>query len=53
MYCLPMFDSDQGLLIILMALCLLFIELSAFRILLRIFSGPHKKLNHPVAFRST
>jgi formate hydrogenlyase subunit 3/multisubunit Na+/H+ antiporter MnhD subunit len=45
--------TGQALLIILMALCLLFIELSAFRILLRIFMGPHKKLNHPVAFRST
>ncbi|MEO6731217.1 MAG: hypothetical protein ABIN01_08365 [Ferruginibacter sp.] len=45
--------SDQTALIILMALCLAFIELSAFRILLRIFMGPHKKLNHPVAFRST
>lgn len=45
--------SDQYVLIILMALCLLFIELSAFRILLRIFMGPHKKLDHPVAFRSS
>jgi NADH-quinone oxidoreductase subunit L len=45
--------SDQYVLIVLMALCLLFIELSAFRILLRIFMGPHKKLNHPVAFRSS
>ncbi|MBC7890421.1 MAG: hypothetical protein H7Z13_21300 [Ferruginibacter sp.] len=46
-------ESSQGALIILMGLCLLFIELSAFRILLRIFMGPHKKLNHPVAFRSS
>jgi len=45
--------SDQMVLIILMALCFIFIELSAFRILLRIFLGPHKKLNHPVAFRSS
>ena len=45
--------SNQIILIILMALCLIFIELSAFRILLRIFFGPHKKLNHPVAFRSS
>jgi NADH-quinone oxidoreductase subunit L len=45
--------SNQMALIILMALCLIFIELSAFRILLRIFFGPHKKLNHPVAFRSS
>ncbi len=46
-------DSNQIALIILMALCFIFIELSAFRILLRIFFGPHKKLNHPVAFRSS
>ncbi|MBL0068922.1 MAG: hypothetical protein IPP39_10655 [Chitinophagaceae bacterium] len=45
--------SNQLALIILLALCLIFIELSAFRILLRIFFGPHKKLNHPVAFRSS
>jgi NADH-quinone oxidoreductase subunit L len=46
-------QSNQMPLIILMALCFIFIELSAFRILLRIFLGPHKKLNHPVAFRSS
>jgi NADH-quinone oxidoreductase subunit L len=45
--------SNQIALIVLMALCFIFIELSAFRILLRIFLGPHKKLNHPVAFRSS
>lgn len=45
--------SNQTALIVLMALCFIFIELSAFRILLRIFLGPHKKLNHPVAFRSS
>ena len=44
---------DQIALIILMAVCFIFIELSAFRILIRIFFGPHKKLNHPVAFRSS
>jgi len=46
-------ESDQPMLIALLALCFLFIELAAFRILLRIFLGPHKKLNHPVAFRSS
>lgn len=46
-------ESHQPLLIALLALCFLFIELAAFRILLRIFLGPHKKLNHPVAFRSS
>ncbi len=45
--------SNQVTLIILMALSFIFIELSAFRILIRIFLGPHKKLNHPVAFRSS
>lgn len=45
--------SDQTALIILMALCFVFIELSAFRILLRIFLGPHKKNYHPTAFRSS
>ena len=45
--------SNQPVLIALMALCLIFVELSAFRILLRIFMGPHKKLDHPVAFRSS
>ena len=45
--------SNQVALITLLGLCLIFIELSAFRILLRIFMGPHKKLNHPVAFRSS
>lgn len=45
--------SGQAALIILLALCFIFIELAAFRILLRIFFGPHKKLDHPVAFRSS
>jgi formate hydrogenlyase subunit 3/multisubunit Na+/H+ antiporter MnhD subunit len=45
--------SNQITLIALMGLCLVFIELAAFRILLRIFLGPHKKLYHPVAFRSS
>lgn len=45
--------SSQVALIGLMALCLIFIELAAFRILLRIFFGPHKKLDHPIAFRSS
>ena len=45
--------SNQYGLISLMALCFIFIELAAIRIYLRIFLGPHKKLNHPVAFRSS
>ena len=46
-------DDGQAVLISLLALCFIFIELSAIRIFLRIFLGPHKKLNHPVAFRSS
>jgi NADH-quinone oxidoreductase subunit L len=46
-------NSNQVVLIVLMALCFIFVELSAFRILLRIFFGPHKKLYHPVAYRSS
>jgi NADH:ubiquinone oxidoreductase subunit 2 (subunit N) len=45
--------SDQYGVITLLGLSLFFVELAAFRILLRIFFGPHKKLYHPVAFRST
>jgi NADH:ubiquinone oxidoreductase subunit 5 (subunit L)/multisubunit Na+/H+ antiporter MnhA subunit len=46
-------QSSQYVLIALMALCFIFIELSVIRIYLRIYAGPHKKLNHPVAFRSS
>ncbi len=46
-------QSGQAILIALMALCFIFIELTAFRILLRIFLGPHKKLDHPIPFRSS
>ena len=45
--------ANQIALIILTALCFLFIELAAIRIYCRIFLGLHKKLNHPVAFRSS
>ena len=45
--------ADQYALITLLALCFIFIELAAIRIFLRIYSGLHKKLNHPVAFRSS
>jgi NADH-quinone oxidoreductase subunit L len=46
-------NDNEILLITLLALCLIFIELAAIRIFLRVFLGPHKKLNHPVAFRSS
>ena len=45
--------ANQILLIILTSLCFLFIELAAIRIYCRIFLGLHKKLNHPVAYRSS
>jgi NADH:ubiquinone oxidoreductase subunit 5 (subunit L)/multisubunit Na+/H+ antiporter MnhA subunit len=45
--------DSQVVLITMLALCLIFIELAAIRIFLRIFLGQHKKLNHPVAFRSS
>ena len=46
-------NANQTALIVLMAFCFLFIELAAIRIYCRIFLGLHKKLNHPVAFRSS
>lgn len=46
-------ETGQWLLITLLGLCFIFIELAAIRIYLRIFCGPHKKLYHPVAFRSS
>jgi NADH-quinone oxidoreductase subunit L len=45
--------SNQVALITLLALCFIFIELAAIRIYCRIFLGLHKKLDHPVAFRSS
>ncbi len=45
--------SGEVALITLTGLCFLFIELAAIRIYCRIFLGLHKKLNHPVAFRSS
>ena len=46
-------EGTQVFLITLLTLCFIFIELAAIRIFLRIFLGQHKKLNHPVAFRSS
>lgn len=46
-------DSDQFMLITLLALCFIFLELAAIRIFLRIYFGQHKKLNHPIAYRSS
>ncbi len=44
---------NQAGLIALLALCFVFIELASIRIFLRVYLGPHKKLYHPVAFRSS
>jgi NADH:ubiquinone oxidoreductase subunit 5 (subunit L)/multisubunit Na+/H+ antiporter MnhA subunit len=46
-------QSGQPVLIALLALCFIFIELAAIRIFLRIYLGQHKKLDHPVAFRTS
>lgn len=46
-------NSNQVAAIALLALCFIFMELATIRIYLRIFLGPHKKLDHPVAFRSS
>jgi NADH:ubiquinone oxidoreductase subunit 5 (subunit L)/multisubunit Na+/H+ antiporter MnhA subunit len=46
-------QSDQFILIALLTLCFIFIELSAIRIFLRVYLGQHKKLDHPIAYRSS
>jgi NADH-quinone oxidoreductase subunit L len=46
-------QADQFIVITLLTLCFIFIELAAIRIFLRVYLGPHKKLNHAVAFRSS
>lgn len=45
--------SDQYLLIALTALSFIFIELSLLRIYARVFLGPHKRNDHPIAYRSS
>ncbi|MFZ1528003.1 MAG: proton-conducting transporter membrane subunit [Ferruginibacter sp.] len=45
--------ASQGFHIALTALCFLFLELAAIRIFIRVYYGLHKKLDHPVAFRSS
>lgn len=46
-------ETSQVVLISLLTGCFIFIELAAIRIFLRIYMGLHKKLDHPVAFRSS
>ena len=45
--------TNQPLLIILLSTYLIFMEFASIRIFIRIFLGPHKKLSHAVAFRSS
>lgn len=45
--------EDQYMLAGGLALCFFVMELSAVRIFLRIFNGPHPRLTHPVALRSS
>ncbi|HTF06485.1 MAG TPA: hypothetical protein VK826_20780, partial [Bacteroidia bacterium] len=45
--------SDQVPMITLVSLCVILIELASLRIYVRVFMGNHKKLNHPVAYRSS
>ena len=45
--------EDQLLLITFTSLSFIFIELSILRIFARIFMGEHKKLHHPIAYRSS
>lgn len=46
-------EADNVAMITLLTLAFIFVELAALRIFLRIYLGLHKKLNHPVAFRSS
>ncbi len=45
--------NDQPVLITLTSLSFIFIELSILRIYARIFLGPNKKNDHPIAYRSS
>ena len=46
-------ETGEIALIVLLALCFVFFELAAIRIFLRVYMGPHKKIYHPVAFRTS
>jgi len=45
--------QDQPVLIATTSLSFIFIELSILRIFARVFMGEHKKLHHPIAYRSS
>jgi NADH:ubiquinone oxidoreductase subunit 5 (subunit L)/multisubunit Na+/H+ antiporter MnhA subunit len=46
-------DKNEYLLISITTISFLFIEISVLRIYARLFLGPNKKQNHPVAYRSS
>ena len=46
-------DKNEYVLIIITAISFLFIEISVLRIYARLFLGPNKKQNHPIAYRSS
>lgn len=46
-------EKDEYLLIGITAISFLFIEISVLRIYARLFLGPNKKQNHPIAYRSS
>ena len=46
-------DKNEYVLISIMAVSFLFIEISVLRIYARLFLGPNKKQNHPIAYRSS
>ena len=46
-------DKNEYVLISITAISFLFIEISVLRIYARLFLGPNKKQNHPIAYRSS
>lgn len=46
-------DKDEFLLVGITSVSFLVIEISVLRIYARLFLGPNKKLNHPIAYRSS
>lgn len=46
-------DKNEYILISITAISFLFIEISVLRIYARLFLGPNKKQNHPIAYRSS
>lgn len=46
-------EKDEYLLIFLTSISFLFIEISVLRMYARLFLGPSKKQNHPIAYRSS